>query len=135
VHQPDLPRSLRRAGCTLSVARFTHEAVLGAIDLDDNRVSFVGGPLAAHMREGSVRWLDGPHAGVSMEVVGADAGGLVLDIALDPALAAGTRALLREGCDHTLQTCTDRFANATNFQGEPFVPGNDLIARYPSPSR
>lgn len=122
-------------GCTLSVARFTHEAVLSSVDLDDNRVSFAGGPAAADMREGSVRWLDGPHAGVSMEVVSADLGGLVLDVALDPALEAGARALLREGCDHTLQTCADRFANAANFQGEPFVPGNDMIARYPSPSR
>jgi hypothetical protein len=50
---------------------------------------------------------------------------------LDPALTPGTRALLRQGCDHTLQTCHARFGNAINFQGEPFVPGNDLLARYP----
>ena len=55
-----------------------------------------------------------------------------LDIALDPALAPGTRALLREGCDHTLATCAARFGNAVNFQGEPFLPGNDLLARYPT---
>ncbi|MBO9499857.1 MAG: DUF2163 domain-containing protein [Novosphingobium sp.] len=122
-------------GCTLSVARFTHEAVLAAVDLVANRVSFAGGPPAADLRQGSLRWIDGPHAGIRMEVSSADEAGLVLDVALDPALVPGTRALLREGCDHTLQTCSDRFVNAANFQGEPFVPGNDLIARYPSPTR
>ena len=122
-------------GCTLSVARFTHEAQLAAVDFTANRASFSGGPPAADLREGSVRWIDGPHAGMTMEVVSADEGGLVLDPALDPALEPGTRALLREGCDHTLQTCAGRFANAANFQGEPFVPGNDLIARYPGGSR
>jgi hypothetical protein len=38
--------------------------------------------------------------------------------------------ILREGCDHTLPTCAERFANAVNFQGEPFLPGNDLVVRY-----
>jgi uncharacterized phage protein (TIGR02218 family) len=122
-------------GCTLSVARFTHEAVLSAVDFAANRVSFEGGPPVEDLRQGSVRWVDGPHAGIAMEVTSADEAGLVLDLALDPALAPGTRALLREGCDHTLQTCGDRFANAANFQGEPFVPGNDLMARYPSRAR
>ena len=119
-------------GCTLSVARFTHEAVLAEVDLTDNRARFAGGPAAAALREGSLRWIDGTHAGMTMEVVSADESGLVLDLALDPGLEPGARALLREGCDHTLQTCAERFANAANFQGEPFVPGNDLIARYPS---
>lgn len=121
-------------GCTLSAARFTHEAVMAAVDFAENRVAFTGGPAAALMRQGSLRWLDGPQAGVTMEVNSTDEAGLVLDRALDPALPAGTRALLREGCDHTLATCHARFGNAVNFQGEPFLPGNDLLARYPVPS-
>jgi uncharacterized phage protein (TIGR02218 family) len=122
-------------GCTLSVARFTHEAVLVSADVAENRVAFAGGPPPDAMRQGSVRWIDGPQAGVVVEVVSADANGLVLEQPIDPALASGAHALLREGCDHTLQTCAQRFANAANFQGEPFVPGNDLLARHPAPSR
>ena len=53
---------------------------------------------------------------------------------IDGAVAPGIRMLLREGCDRTLQTCATRFGNAVNFQGEPFLPGNDLVARYPSPA-
>lgn len=122
-------------GCTLSVARFTHEAVLASVDRDDNRVTFTGGPAPADLADGSLRWIDGPHAGITMTVTSADESGLVLDAALDPLLEPGARVLLREGCDHTLQTCGERFGNAVNFQGEPFVPGNDLMARYPGRSR
>ncbi|HEY6815217.1 MAG TPA: DUF2163 domain-containing protein [Croceibacterium sp.] len=118
-------------GCTLSPARFTHEATVASLDLAASRIAFTGGPPAASMRDGSVRWLDGRQAGIAMAVLSADDSGLVLDVPLDPGLDAGTRALLREGCDHTLQTCSGRFGNAVNFQGEPFVPGNDLIARHP----
>ncbi len=121
-------------GCTLAIARFTHEAGLATVDLAENRASFSNAPPADRMRDGSLRWLDGPHAGLTMQVIAADETGLVLDATLDPALLPGARALLREGCDHTLQTCHSRFGNAVNFRGEPFLPGNDLIARYPTPS-
>ncbi len=120
--------------CTLSAAKYTHEAVVAAIDFAANLVALAGGPAPEAMRDGSLRWLDGPQAGLAMEVIASDASGLVLDIELDAGLQPGARVRLREGCDHTVQTCQARFGNAVNFQGEPFLPGNDLIARYPVPS-
>ena len=36
-------------------------------------------------------------------------------------------------CDKTIATCSARFGNALNFQGEPFLPGNDMLAQYPVP--
>ena len=45
--------------------------------------------------------------------------------------AAGDRIELREGCDKTIATCATRFGNALNFRGEPHLPGNDLLTRYP----
>ncbi len=47
------------------------------------------------------------------------------------AVRAGEAIELREGCDKRLATCRDRFANVVNFRGEPFLPGNDLLTRYP----
>jgi len=121
-------------GCGLSAARFTHEAELATIDLARNRVRFTGGLAADAMRDGSLRWIDGPHAGLWMEVIEADETGLLPGITLDPALTPGTRALLREGCDHTLASCAARFGNSAGFQGEPYLPGNDILARYPTSS-
>lgn len=121
-------------GCTLSPAFFTHEAVLGAVDLDTNAVALVTAAAPADLIGGFLRWLDGPHAGLRMGVIAAGPTGLVLDTPLDAALPAGLRAMVREGCDHTLDTCEERFANAANFQGEPFLPGNDTITRYPAPA-
>ena len=38
------------------------------------------------------------------------------------------------GCDKLLSTCTNRFANAPNFRGFPFIPGNDFMVAGPKPS-
>lgn len=35
------------------------------------------------------------------------------------------------GCDKRLTTCRNKFDNAINFRGEPFVPGIDEAHRYP----
>jgi uncharacterized phage protein (TIGR02218 family) len=123
-------------GCTLSAARFTHEAVLVAADVDDGAIEVETAVALEAVVGGSVRWIDGPYAGIAMGVAGVDADcRLVLDTPIDVPIAAGARLMLRQGCDRTLQTCAGRFGNAVNFRGEPFLPGNDLVARYPAPGQ
>jgi uncharacterized phage protein (TIGR02218 family) len=120
-------------GCALPAARYTHRAALVSADRDASKVVFEG--IAAEaLVGGSLRWLDGPHTGIALDIVAADGEALIVDGVLPEELAPGTRALVREACDHTLATCAGRFGNAANFRGEPFLPGNDLLARYPSPA-
>jgi uncharacterized phage protein (TIGR02218 family) len=121
-------------GCTLSAARFSHNSMVGGIDLVANAVTITG-ITPADFVGGTLAWFDGPHAGITMEVIGLAGAALVLGQPLDHSLITGQRVTLREGCDRTLQSCASRFGNAVNFQGEPFLPGNDLITRYPSPVR
>jgi uncharacterized phage protein (TIGR02218 family) len=123
------------AGCNLSPPRFTHEAVLTAVHAESNAAVFDTAAPPADLIGGVLRWLDGPQAGLAMTIMLATAEGLVLDTPLEPAPGPGARAMLREGCDHTLDTCATRFGNAINFQGEPFLPGNDLLTRYPTPAQ
>jgi uncharacterized phage protein (TIGR02218 family) len=122
-------------GCTLSPARFTHDGVLSAFSLTANAATVTAAVPLAQLTGGSLRWLDGPYAGFTMGIAGISGGALVLDTPLDQAPPAGSRVVLREGCDRRLQTCASRFGNALNFQGEPHLPGNDLITRYPSPGQ
>jgi uncharacterized phage protein (TIGR02218 family) len=120
-------------GCTLSPASVTHEAALTAIAAEANAVTLEVAVAPAALEGGWLRWLDGPQAGLLATIMLDGPDGLVLDTSLDPALAPGLRALVREGCDRSLDTCATRFANVANFQGEPFLPGNDLLTRYPAP--
>lgn len=119
-------------GCGLSAVRFTAVQVLAEIDLEGNRVRFVGINGEEHV-DGRIRFMGGPQTGVAFGIVDAQGDWLTLDRPLVPGTAIGTRAELREGCDHTIATCAERFGNAANFRGEPFLPGNDLLARYGQP--
>jgi uncharacterized phage protein (TIGR02218 family) len=122
-------------GCTLSAAAFTHQASLAQISIDRLSILITGGPAAAALAFGTLRWIDGPEAGLTRRIEAIDGDWLVLDRTVATGIAPGTRIELREGCDHTLETCATRFDNAVNFQGEPFLPGNDLLTRYAVPQQ
>lgn len=80
---------------------------------------------------GLVRWLGGDNAGLEAAVVASS--GAVVTLAGAPrfAVVAGTLVEVTEGCDRTISTCATRFGNAANFRGEPYLPGIDLLTRYP----
>lgn len=116
-------------GCGISAIGVTSRVVLEAVDLDLNRVRFAGLQTDNYV-DGELRFLDGPQTGIPFGILGNSGDWLALDRPLDNQTEVGIPAELREGCDHTLNTCATRFNNAVNFRGEPFLPGNDLLARY-----
>ncbi len=119
-------------GCALSGPRFTRGAQLAEVSADRQWVRIAGVPDGSDYAFGWLRPMDGGDAGIILRVQAAQDGWLVLERPLAVGSEAGLRVVLREGCDHTIGTCADRFANGVNFQGEPFLPGNDLLTRYPA---
>lgn len=88
-------------------------------------------PVTNAYGDGLLRWLDGANSGLEGAVLASEGAAVTLRVAPLHAVTAGERVLLREGCDKRLATCTGRFGNAANFRGEPFLPGIDLLTRYP----
>jgi uncharacterized phage protein (TIGR02218 family) len=109
-----------------------HRRVVSVLAVASEVASVTGGGLTSGAYVfGHLRWLEGANCGLSQSIVANDAASVTL---ADPpafAVAAGTRALLTEGCDKQMATCSARFANAVNFRGEPYLPGMDLLTRYP----
>ena len=100
-------------------------------------VSSDGGALTLDIRVderfvlGRLRYLSGANCGLATVVLSAS--GNVVEVRDLPkaSVESGCRVELREGCDKRFETCVSRFANAANFRGEPHLPGNDLLTRYP----
>jgi uncharacterized phage protein (TIGR02218 family) len=127
---PHCRASLGDKRCGVDMAsRSARAAVLGMsgaqLTLDQ---STPGGVFA----RGTLRFLDGKNAGLSVTILEHDGAVLTLsELPFHPILP-GTRVALMQGCDRQFATCRDRFANALNFRGEPHLPGNDVLTRYAS---
>jgi uncharacterized phage protein (TIGR02218 family) len=119
-------------GCNLNPNAHTHQGVVTATDVEAGTVTIACEATPAELLGGTLRWLDGTQAGSVAQIHELINGALLLE---PPPFdeATGQRVTVREGCDHRLQTCAERFGNAVNFRGEPFLPGNDLLVRYPAP--
>jgi uncharacterized phage protein (TIGR02218 family) len=116
--------------CGLNAQRFRYLVTVSAVVGEQIGLSLP--PSAPNaFAYGTLRWMGGANCGLTAEILSSAAGVLTLSAAPDFSVAPGTLALITEGCNKTIGTCTARFANAINFRGEPFLPGNDLLTRYP----
>ena len=80
---------------------------------------------------GKARFLSGENTGLASVTVAVDGDRIELRDTMRGTIVTGDRIELRHGCDKRFATCCDRFDNAVNFRGEPHLPGNDLLTRYP----
>lgn len=115
--------------CGLNPQRFVHRRTVASVS---GSVVALSDPVTAGaLVHGSLRWLEGKNAGLAADIIANDATTVTLLRAPHFAVDPGAQVLLTEGCDKRLETCATRFANAINFRGEPYLPGNDLLTRYP----
>ncbi|MEH3118290.1 MAG: DUF2163 domain-containing protein [Methylorubrum populi] len=82
---------------------------------------------------GRLVWERGANAGLAADVRTHRREGarVTLDLWETPPRPAvpGDSFALTAGCDKSLATCRDKFANSLNFQGFPHMPGNDFVLR------
>jgi len=116
--------------CKLSLHQHQREGRITTISEDEVGLDALNG-AAADFIFGSLRILGGPACGLSYAIIDGQDDVVRLADQLPPSVAPDTRILLTAGCNKNFATCRDRFANSINFRGEPYLPGNDLLTRYP----
>lgn len=128
---PECRAQLGDRRCRVDIASHTRLARLDEVVSDQTLRIDGAEPVANAYGYGRLRFLSGANSGLGVDVV--SSAGTLVHLAEAPAFicASGDRVELRQGCDKRFVTCGTRFANAANFQGEPHVPGNDLLTRYP----
>lgn len=127
---PDCRAELGDRRCRVDMAGRVRVARVAAVD--ETGVTIDGAaPEDDAYALGRARWVGGPNSGLSSPI--ARSAGAVLTLREMPpyAIAPGTLVEVTQGCDRTIATCSRRFGNAANFRGEPYLPGNDLLTRYP----
>jgi uncharacterized phage protein (TIGR02218 family) len=97
-------------------------------------VPVVAGQASGFFTRGTIRFLSGANAGVAMAIKDhRDDGELVLWQALSADAAPGDPVAITAGCDKRFATCRDRFSNAVNFRGFPFLPAPEFVLAYARP--
>jgi uncharacterized phage protein (TIGR02218 family) len=110
------------AGRTRIVRVIAAEGTVLTLDIEE--------PVAGGWAGGRLRWLTGGNSGLEDAIAASD--GATVTLRRVPRFDAMDALVeVSEGCDKSIETCAGRFANAVNFRGEPYLPGTDLLTRYP----
>jgi uncharacterized phage protein (TIGR02218 family) len=128
---PGCRASFCDAACGLNLRRFSHEVTVQSVA--DAQVVFQNPqPISAGaLSYGYLQWLQGDNSGLTADILRNGISDVTLVNRPAYPVLSGTRAIVYEGCDKRLATCATRFGNGINFRGEPYLPGNDLLTRYP----
>ena len=127
---PGCRARLGDTACRIDLARHRREVRISGMTAEV--ASVMGGGMGAGAYVfGQLLWLEGENCGMTQGIIANDATSVTLSDLPAFAVASGTLALITEGCDKQMATCAGRFGNAVNFRGEPYLPGMDLLSRYP----
>lgn len=126
---PDCRAELGDRRCRVAMAgrrRFARVLAVEGRDVTLDAVETVSNAYG----EGRLVWFGGGNSGLEDAVLMSN--GAVLTLRREPRFdGVGALVRIEQGCDKMLATCAGRFGNAVNFQGEPYLPGIDLLTRYP----
>jgi uncharacterized phage protein (TIGR02218 family) len=124
-----------RCAVDLTGPPFRVERTVSASDGHGNLIAeAVGLAEAGFFTRGMVTFLTGANAGRRASVKDHRAGGeLVFWQRFGAEIMPGDSFAVTAGCDKRFATCRDRFANAVNFRGFPFIPAADFVLTYARP--
>lgn len=124
--------------CKVSLGSFTTTGTVSTVET--NRLFEVTG-LSPNGNQryslGKLTWTSGANNGLTFAVRDHSSGsGAPTQITLFSKtpndVQAGDTFSLVAGCKKDEKTCRNKFSNIANFQGFPFIPGNDVVAKYPN---
>jgi len=127
------------ARCTIDLTNPAFRGAGTATSVLDQRrflVSGLDGFADQWFAGGKLTWSSGANNMRAMEVKrhGVAASRVTIELwqAMSESVEVGDAFAITAGCDKQFSTCKAKFANAANFRGFPYMPGNDAVASYPN---
>jgi uncharacterized phage protein (TIGR02218 family) len=84
--------------------------------------------------DGVITFTSGLNSGLSYQIDRWDGTVLSVKNQLFTAPSGGDAFSIIPGCAHNPSDCQNKFANIANYQGFPFMPGQDSLLQYPDPT-
>lgn len=116
--------------CKVNATAYRIDATVDAVTDKTVSIGAAGTKPDAYFAGGFLEYLDG--SGVVERRFITDHTGPALTLSAAPAgLGPGAAVKLFPGCDHLLATCGDKFGNALNFGGMPYIPTKNPFGSDP----
>lgn len=113
--------TLYGTGCTLSKASYANTGTVASTPTA-TRIPWASGKPVGYFNQGTVVFTSGVADGETRTISSQDGASITVVPPLPTVPATGDAFTAYPGCDHTLPTCTSKFANQVHFPNYPYVP-------------
>jgi uncharacterized phage protein (TIGR02218 family) len=132
LYSPSCRANLGDARCKVNLSSHQFSGIVSSVSSRQrffvSGVTNTGGDFVG----GTALFTSGANSGIGMEIkehqynvsTGAE---IMLVLPMPYDITATNTVIITRGCDKTLATCKNKFANVLNFRGEPHVPGLDKL--------
>lgn len=137
VHSCECRLGDQKCGVNLETSGLTAAGAITALE-DQNRfiVASLAGFASGWFTGGELQWTSGANAGtrahIKTHLLGGDTPIIETWLAPEMTVQAGDTLTVTAGCNKTSAECRSKFGNLLNFRGFPHMPGDDVVASYPS---
>lgn len=80
-----------------------------------------------YFTKGFLIFLSGENKDIKYNVCAFVDNKIYLDSFINLKMKIGDKYIITAGCDHSIKACIDKFNNAINFRGEPYIPGRHKL--------
>jgi uncharacterized phage protein (TIGR02218 family) len=131
VYTPACDADLGDARCAVDLGVFSGGTISGSLTAVSSKVGVTDASIvqaAGWFTGGKITLTSGQNSGLAVEVKSHATGGvLTLQEPMPYLPVVGDTYTMTAGCDKSLATCRDKFANVVNFRGHAFLPGVDRM--------
>jgi uncharacterized phage protein (TIGR02218 family) len=127
LYSPTCRAVLGDTRCKLDLMNYTLTSTVTNVT---NRQTFTANEAInerGYFAQGEVEWLTGGNVGRRMEIKEFAKAQFTLSLPMMNDIRAGDKFKAIAGCDKAFSTCCNKFKNAINFRGEPYIPGMDKM--------
>ena len=118
--------------CTVALGPYTVAGSVTSVTSQQVFTDSTKAQAADYFAEGVITFTSGPLTGFEQKVKAFEGGVFTLSLPMYQAIDLGTTFTVVAGCRKRLaEDCFTKFNNVLNFQGEPHLPGIDVITAQP----
>lgn len=127
LYSPSCRVQLGSAKCGINLTSFTATGTVTTVTSNQVFSDSSRNETNGYFSLGKITFTSGNNNGLSMEVKEFASGKITLVFPMPYTVTISDTYSIHAGCDKSFDTCINRFSNATNFRGEPHIPGIDRM--------
>ena len=118
--------------CTVALLTYTFGGSVTSVTSQQVFRDSTKAQAADYFAEGVITFTSGPLTGFEQKIKAFEGGVFTLSLPMYQTIDVGTTFMVSAGCRKRLaEDCFTKFNNVLNFQGEPHLPGIDVITAQP----